>query len=440
MSNTEQHPASRSLAWAFVAPALLLLLAMNLFPLLFNVYLSFTNADLSGGAVQTVGARNYTVLFSQAKYANALTTTALFVLLSVSIELVLGFVLALALRDRVPGKPVVLTVLLVPMMLCPVVLSLFWNLILNGHYGVLNQLLSALHLPQPQWLTDDDLKLVSILLVDVWMWTPFMMLISLAGLNAIPKHIYEAAEIDRAGRFMVFRTITLPMCAPLLGLAVLLRATDALKQFDLVMAITGPNDATTQTLSARIYQVVFRDYKVGLGSAYGVRHPGRGDRGGDHLRALHRLAQPAHREGAGLGHEAGARARDRSVPRARHVATRLAGAHVVQELRGHDHRARQVRALDRGGRRARDGSVKFAATLRRLPQPLEARGGNAPRFLPLPREQRRHRRPVDARGRLSGDALRLRLFAVSGSRARRTGCSSFCRRGSCRPSRSWCRS
>jgi len=167
VSNTEQHSERRSLAWAFVAPALLLLLAMNLFPLLFNVYLSFTNADLSGGPVQLVGARNYTVLFSQAKYANALTTTALFVVLSVSIELVLGFVLALALRDRVPGKPVVLTLLLVPMMLCPVVLSLFWNLILNGHYGVLNQLLSTLHLPQPQWLTDDDLKLVSILMVDV---------------------------------------------------------------------------------------------------------------------------------------------------------------------------------------------------------------------------------------------------------------------------------
>ena len=254
----------------FVAPALLLLLAMNLFPLLFNIYLSFTNADLSGGAVKMVGGHNYTVLFSEARYANALTLTGLFVLVSVSVELVLGFVLAMALRDHVPGKPIILTVLLIPMMLCPVVLSLFWNLILNGNYGVLNQLLAFFHLPQPQWLTDDDLKLVSILLVDIWMWTPFMMLISLAGLNAIPAYIYEAAEIDRAGRWLVFRSITLPMCAPLLGLAVLLRATDALKQFDLVMAITGPNDASTQTLSARIYQVVFRDYKVGLGSAYGV--------------------------------------------------------------------------------------------------------------------------------------------------------------------------
>ena len=258
------------LGWGFVAPALLVLCAMNLFPLIFNIYLSFTNADLSGGLVENVGTRNYTVLFGEARYANALTVTALFVAVSVSVELVLGFILALALRDHVPGKPVILTILLIPMMLCPVVLSLFWNLILNGNYGVLNQLLGFLHLPQPQWLTDDDLKLASILLVDIWMWTPFMMLISLAGLNAIPKYIYEAAEIDRAGRWMVFRTITLPMCAPLLGLAVLLRATDALKQFDLVMAITGPNDAATQTLSARIYQVVFRDYKVGLGSAYGV--------------------------------------------------------------------------------------------------------------------------------------------------------------------------
>ncbi len=264
-------PAQSALmGWGFVTPALLLLLAMNLFPLIYNVYLSFTNADLSGGTVKMVGTFNYTLLFGEARYANALTLTALFVLVSVSVELVLGFVLALALRDHIPGKPVILTVLLVPMMLCPVVLSLFWNLILNGNYGVLNQILGFLHLPQPQWLTDDDLKLVSILLVDVWMWTPFMMLISLAGLNAIPKYIYEAAEIDRAGRWMVFRTITLPMCAPLLGLAVLLRATDALKQFDLVMAITGPNDASTQTLSARMYQVVFREYKVGLGSAYGV--------------------------------------------------------------------------------------------------------------------------------------------------------------------------
>jgi multiple sugar transport system permease protein len=265
-----RSPRTPLLGWGFVAPALLLLLGLNLFPLFFDIYLGFTNADLSGGVTENVGARNYTVLFSDPRYATAISTTALFVLVSVLTELVLGFVLALALRDRMPGKPALLTVLLMPMMLCPVVLSLFWNLILNGHYGILNQFLGSLGLPQPQWLTSDDLKFVSLVIVDVWMWTPFMMLIALAGLNAIPKHLYEAAAIDRASRWTVFRRITLPLCSPLLGLAVLLRGTDALKQFDLVMAMTGPNDATTQTLSAGIYQVVFRDYKVGLGAAYGV--------------------------------------------------------------------------------------------------------------------------------------------------------------------------
>ena len=161
-----------------------------------------------------------------------------------------------------------LTALLVPMMLPQAVIALFWKLVLNGNYGIFNQVLGGLGLGQPQWITDPDLKLLSIVLIDVWMWTPFMMLISLAALNAIPGYIYEAAAIDRASRWRVFRRITLPMCAPLLGLAVLLRATDALKQFDLVMAITGPNDPATQTLSALLYQAVFRDGKVGLGTAY----------------------------------------------------------------------------------------------------------------------------------------------------------------------------
>jgi multiple sugar transport system permease protein len=151
-------------------------------------------------------------------------------------------------------------------MLSPAVMGLFWNHILDAHYGVLNQVLGGLRLPQPHWLR--DFKLVSLIIIDVWMWTPFMMLIALAALNAIPAHVYEAAEIDRAGRWKVFRRITLPMCAPLLGLAVLLRVTDALKQFDLVMATTGANDTATQTLSAMIFQVGFRNFEVGLSSAY----------------------------------------------------------------------------------------------------------------------------------------------------------------------------
>jgi multiple sugar transport system permease protein len=256
------------LAWGFVAPALLFLIAIDVFPLVYDVVLSFRDASLSGSRWEWTGGANYSRVFTDPMYATALRTTAFFVVAAVSIELVLGFVLALALRPVFRAKSLVTTALLVPMMLSPAVMGLYWNLVLNGDYGILNQILSGIGLPQPQWLTDDSMKMVSVILIDTWMWTPFMMLIALAGLNAIPTYIYEAAEVDRAGPWTVFTRITLPMCSPLLGLAVLFRATDALKQFDLVMAITGPTDSTTQTISALLYDQVFRNRRVGLGSAY----------------------------------------------------------------------------------------------------------------------------------------------------------------------------
>src|SRR5262245_58004778 len=256
------------LKFGFVGPALVLLIAFNVFPLVYNVVLGFTDAELVGNAGQWRGTANYARVFGDPEFAQALRRTALFVGLAVALELALGFSVALALKERFRGRDTLLTALLVPMMLSPAVIGLFWNLILDGNYGIVNQVLGALGLPEPQWTTDREWKFASILLIDVWMWTPFMLLISLAALNAIPGHLYEAAEVDRAGRWTVFRRITLPLCAPLLGLAALLRTTDALKQFDLVMAVTGPNDERTQTVSTLLYQVLFRDCKVGLGSAY----------------------------------------------------------------------------------------------------------------------------------------------------------------------------
>ncbi len=261
---------NQSIKYGFVAPALIFLILFNVFPLVYNIYLSFTNMELSGGLATFVGMRNFEIVFDDPRYLSALRTTGLFVVLAVSIELLLGFALALALYTPFRGKTPLLTVILIPMMLSPAVMGLYWNFILNGHYGVFNQILSYFALPQPQWITDPNLKLFSILIIDIWMWTPFMMLIALAGLNAIPKHLYEAATIDRASPWTIFRRITLPLCSPLLFLSVLFRTTDALKQFDLVMSITGPNDPATQTLSALLYQTMFRGYKIGLGSAYSI--------------------------------------------------------------------------------------------------------------------------------------------------------------------------
>lgn len=257
-TDVRRHRGGSTIAWSLVGPTLILLIAFNVFPLLYNVVLSFTNRELVGDDSRWVGTANYTRVFTDPLFAGALRRTALFVLCAVGAELLLGFALALALVREFKLKRAVLAVVLVPMMLSPAVMGLYWALILNGNYGVVNQVLSAI----------SAMKFWSIVVIDVWMWTPFMALIALAGLSAIPPHLYEAAEIDRASRWRVFARITLPMTAPLLGLAVLLRATDALKQFDLVMATAGPNDAATQTLSTLLYQTVFRDGKIGLGSAF----------------------------------------------------------------------------------------------------------------------------------------------------------------------------
>ncbi len=257
------------LGWAFVIPTLLFLIIFNVFPLISSVVLGFTNSELTGGSWEWVGGRNFSRVFNDPKYAAAVRTTVLFTVVAVAVELALGFILALALHRDFRGKTAILTLLLIPMMLPPAVMGIYWNFLFDGDYGVINQVLHAGGLlAPPQWRTDPGLKLLAVVAVDVWMWSPFMLLISLAGLGSIPKHLYEAAEIDRASRWMVFRRITLPLCAPLLGLAALLRATDALKQFDLVMAITGPNDASTQTLSTLLYQVIFSNQRVGLGAAY----------------------------------------------------------------------------------------------------------------------------------------------------------------------------
>lgn len=268
MDRPREVARERKLGLAFVAPTLVFLVAFNVFPLVYNLVLGFTNAELVGSGWDWRGTANYGRIFTDPQYAQAVRRTALFVFAVVGLELGLGFAVALALKQRFRGRDTLLTALLVPMMLSPAVIGLFWNLILDGNYGILNQTLAALGLPEPQWTTDRDFKFLSIVLIDVWMWTPFMLLISLAALNAIPGTLYEAAEVDRAGRWTVFRRITLPLCAPLLGLAALLRATDALKQFDLVMAVTGANDERTQTVSTLLYQVLFREQKVGLGSAY----------------------------------------------------------------------------------------------------------------------------------------------------------------------------
>ena len=279
----------------FIMPTLILLVVMNIFPLLWSLILSFSEYSAIGSeSPDFVGTENYSRIFSQGKGAtwSYFTTTAYFVVLAVTAQFVIGFGLALLLNREFKGKGMVTTLILVPMMLSPVVVGLFWRFILDPSLecGLLNYLLSlplvvlhrltaALHFPDGIvnwsrdiadsakgiiWLTKPKMALFSVIIIDTWMWSPFMMLLSLAGLSAIPKYLYEAAEIDRASAWFKFRHITFPLVAPLLLIALLFRTMDAFKMFDLVYITTygGPGSAT-ETISLNLYRRAFQDYKTG---------------------------------------------------------------------------------------------------------------------------------------------------------------------------------
>jgi multiple sugar transport system permease protein len=234
---------------------------MNIFPLFYSLYLSFTDYSvISNEAPQWVGVENYRNILTKERerYWHNFSVTGRYALLSVSLQLVVGFSLAMLLKEKFKGSGLVTTLILIPMMLSPVVVGLFWKLIFDPSKGIFNQILYADPRGAPEWLADPNLALWAIVIVDVWMWSPFVMLLCLSGLSAIPDYLYEAAAIDRASSWFQFWRITLPQVAPLLLIAVLFRTIEAFKAFDLVMGLTGgtPGDAT-ETVSVRLYREAF---------------------------------------------------------------------------------------------------------------------------------------------------------------------------------------
>ncbi len=249
-----------------------LLLAIAIFPLLWSLYLSFTkynvNEDSKTGPLW-VGLRNFDRHLSDPETWHRFTDTARFVVPAVLIELLLGFGLAYVLNRNFKGRGFIVTTILIPMMLSPLVVALFWKYMLVTDRGIINFFVRDIaHLGQPDWLNDPQVAMWALVLVDVWQWTPFIMLISLAGLSAVPKYLYEAAEVDRASGWFRFRHITLPLVTPLLLIAILFRTMDSYKMFDQAYALTG-GGANTQVLSIDLFQMAFKDFDTGKASALG---------------------------------------------------------------------------------------------------------------------------------------------------------------------------
>jgi len=242
----------------FIFPTLALLLAFGIYPFLRSLYISFTEYSVVvHEPPRYVGFRNYIDILTDEQLWLYFGITGRYAVITVTLETLVGFGLAMLARERFKGSGFVTTLLLVPMMLSPVVVGMFWRLMLDPGFGIFNYLIGYGR-AGPDWLASPQLAFWAVVLVDVWMWSPFVMLLCLSGLNAIPEYLYEAAAIDRASSWFQFWRITLPQVAPLLLVAVLFRVVEAIKAFDLPWVLTrgGPGDAT-ELVAINLYRQAF---------------------------------------------------------------------------------------------------------------------------------------------------------------------------------------
>jgi multiple sugar transport system permease protein len=265
-----------AMAWLFIGPTMLLLLAINIFPLIWTIQLSFTNyrANRPNAEVENVGLRNYERILTDPDVWMTMQTTAQFVLWTIILQTVIGFALAYLIDRKFRGHAFWTTVILIPMMLSPAVVGNFWRFLYQPQIGLFNYIISFFTGVEPnsfEMLGSVNLAPWAIVIVDTWMWTPYVMLICLAGLRSIPDYIYEAAEVDRASPWRQFWSITLPMALPFIMLAVLFRGIENFKMFDMVVLLTGGGPGSvTEVASITLKRAAFEAWRTGYSSAFAI--------------------------------------------------------------------------------------------------------------------------------------------------------------------------
>lgn len=268
--------SDRSIAWIFIGPTMLLLLAINIFPLIWTVKLSFTNfrANRPNASPVDVGIDNYVSVLTDPDVWAAMQTTAHFVFWTILLQTLIGFALAYLIDRKFRGHGFWTTLILIPMMLSPAVVGNFWAFLYQPQTGLFNVIASFISGASPSsfsMLGEVPLAPWAIVIVDVWMWTPYVMLICLAGLRSIPDYIYEAAEVDRASKWRQFWSITLPMVLPFIMLAVLFRGIENFKMFDMVNLLTsGGPGSTTEVASITLKREAFEKWRTGYSSAFAI--------------------------------------------------------------------------------------------------------------------------------------------------------------------------
>lgn len=258
--------------WALLLPTIVLLAVITVYPTIFALSLALSDYNLARASDTLkgyVGLQNFREILRDPKFWNSFKITVLFTVVVVTVEFFLGLVIALALQGFVTNK-LVRTLLLLPMIMAPIVVGLTWTYLYQSEFGLVTYILRTLHLMSYRTapLADVSTALPAIMVVDIWQWTPFLIMVLLAGLEALPTAPYEAAKIDKAPPLLVFRKITLPLLRPVILIVLVLRIMDAIRVFDIVYALTeGGPASVTDVLSMFIYREAFYLWDIGKASA-----------------------------------------------------------------------------------------------------------------------------------------------------------------------------
>ena len=258
----------------FLGPTLLILAAMLAFPTVYVLIVSFRDFQLTNPTAGNpfVGLENYRTLLSDPAFNAALWKSVLFTVASVALTFVLGMAIALLLNRRdLWGIGLTRTVILVPLILTPLVIGATYRFMLERDNGIINEILALVGLERIPFLASSTWAMISVILVDAWQWTPFAVLVLLAGLESLPVEPFEAARMDGASRWGEFWYITLPLLAPVIAVVLLIRTMDAFREFDKIFIMTGGGPGTsTQTLPIFLYRAGFQDFNMGFSAATGV--------------------------------------------------------------------------------------------------------------------------------------------------------------------------
>lgn len=265
--------SDRTLKWLFLLPSVAILAFLAIYPFIQGIWMSFHEWPLAADARAWVGLANYQELAGSDRFLGSARATVIFTGVSVTLELVLGVALALYLRSLSRSwRPIFRTIFIIPMVMTPIATGLMWRLLLNGQIGVVNwMIINFLGMSPPSWTSSPMVAMATIIMIDIWQWTPLIVMIVYAGLLSVPKTMYEAARVDGAPRLAVFRHITLPQIKYMIGIAVVFRLMRSFRSFDIIWLVTngGPGTAT-EILNIYLYRTAFVNLQGGKAAALGI--------------------------------------------------------------------------------------------------------------------------------------------------------------------------